>query len=68
MDFLNKYETHETKLLNNEQLQRFVLLKQLRVANLQLKEMKEIPETSCEEIQLDFVGWDAEMPVETFQV
>lgn len=66
-DASSTYETLETKSLNNEELQRLVLLKQLRVADLQLKEMEKKLGNSSEKIQLDFVGWDGEDAVETFE-
>lgn len=38
-DILNVHETEDTKLLNNEQLQRLVLLMQLKILNVQLNKL-----------------------------
>lgn len=39
-DILNRFETEDIKLLNFEQLQRFVLLQQLQVLELQKKKLE----------------------------
>lgn len=58
---LEGHETSETKLLSNEQLQRLVLLKQLKVLTLQqqrLERLEKLVEVDGKEIDFEYIGWD----------
>lgn len=49
-DVLNSLETNDTKDLSNDQLQRFLLLKQVKLVNLQIEKLEK-PEVSIEFIE-----------------
>lgn len=59
---LNELETDQTKLMNNEQLQRYVLLQQLQVVMLQRKRLENLNSIeSGKNVTFDFIGFEEEM-------
>lgn len=54
---LDGYETDETKFLDNEQLKRLVLLKQIKVLNLQQQRL-EGQVVADKDVVFDFVGFE----------
>lgn len=54
---LEGYETDETKMLTDEQLKRLVLLKQIKVLNLQQQRL-EGQVVGEKDVVFDFVGFD----------
>lgn len=60
VQILNKYESDETKPLTNEQLQRLVLLKQVKVLSLQQKRLERLDsqDETLKDVVFDFVGFD----------
>lgn len=54
---LSKYETDETKLLSNDQLQRFVLLKQVKILSLHEQRLNG-QVVADKDVVIDYVGWD----------
>lgn len=60
-DIVNLYETPQTKLLTNEQLQRIVLLQQLNVLDLQRKKLEcdAKATTIVNNIDFELIGFNA---------
>ncbi len=53
---MNKLETDETKDLSNDDLQRYLLLKQLQLVNLQIDKLEK------PKVDVQFVEWANEFP------
>lgn len=59
---LDDLETDKTKLMNNEQLQRFVLLQQLKVVTLQQKRLEYVNNIeNAKNVEFDLIGFEVEM-------
>lgn len=52
-DFLNSFESEETKPLSNYQLQRIALLEQIKVLGMQKKKLE-----AGQDVLLDISGWN----------
>lgn len=58
-ELLDQFETEQTKHFNNEQLHRFVLLKQVRVLTLQQQNLERMGNIETgKDITIDFVNWE----------
>lgn len=60
---LREMETDQTKLLSNDQLRRYVLLKQVQVLTLQQKRLEQLNQLNIEpgkSVTIDYVGFDDE--------
>lgn len=64
-DVLNQYETPETKSLSNEQLQRFVLLQQVKVLGLKRMKLEHdlqirgVTEAEgADKVEFEYINWD----------
>lgn len=56
---LNNLESEETKLLSNEQLNRYLMLQQVRVLTLQQKRLEHLNNVdSGKNVTFDFIGFD----------
>lgn len=55
---LDKYETDETRQLNDSQLRRLILLKQLKVLTLQQERLEAIDAQTPKDVVFDFVGFN----------
>lgn len=59
---LDEHETLQTKLLTNEQLQRLVLLKQVKVLTLQQQRLERLEGSvrieNEKDIAYEFIGWE----------
>lgn len=61
---LNELETDQTKMMNNEQLQRFVLLQQVQVVTLQRKRLEHLNSIeNGKSVTIDWVGFEDEIDV-----
>lgn len=59
---LNELETDQTKLMNYEQLQRYVLLQQIQIVTLQRKRLEHLNSSeNGKNVTIDFIGFDDEM-------
>ncbi len=56
---LSQFETDQTKLMNNEQLERFVLLQKLHVITLQRKRLEHLNNIdNAKNVAIDYIGFD----------
>lgn len=57
--FLKQYETDETKLMSNDQLQRFVLLQKVHVLTLERKRLEHLNNIdNAKKVAIDYIGFD----------
>lgn len=58
---LNEFETDQTKLMNNEQLQRFVLLQQLHFLTVQRNRLSHNNIDNGKNISFELIGFEDEI-------
>lgn len=63
---LDSLETEETKSLDNDQLQRYLMLKQVKLVELQLEKLQN--EKKEEPVSVHFVQWDDKESTDTVTV